>query len=295
MNSLKAARTKKDIGRLLISCHDQTGIIAAISRFLYQHGANIIHSDQHATKQEKGIFFMRIAFQLEELEEKVVYLQEQFKQIADRFEMEWKISLGSQKKKMALFVSKYDHCLQELLWRWRIGELDADIKVVISNHPDCKPLVEPYGIPYHHIPVTREIREEAAVEQLKILHREEVDMIILARYMQIIPQSMIDVYPNQIINIHHSFLPAFVGASPYERAFDRGVKLIGATAHYVTEELDEGPIIEQDVQRVSHRQRPEDLIRIGSEVERLVLARAVSWHVNDQVLVHGNKTIVFPG
>lgn len=294
MDLLKAAKTHKDMGRFLISCQDQTGIIAAVSQFLYQQGANIIHSDQH-TEQEKDIFFMRIAFQLGELEERIIHLQEQFQPIADRFEMEWKISLASQKKKIAIFVSKYDHCLQELLWRWRMGELDADIKVVISNHLNCKPLVEPYGISYHHIPVTREIREEAAVEQLKILHREEVDMIILARYMQIIPQSMIDVYPHQIINIHHSFLPAFVGASPYERAFDRGVKLIGATAHYVTEDLDEGPIIEQDVQRVSHRQRPEDLIRIGSEVERLVLARAVSWHVNDQVLVHGNKTIVFPG
>jgi formyltetrahydrofolate deformylase len=176
-----------------------------------------------------------------------------------------------------------------------MGELEAEIKVVISNQPDCKSLVEPYDLPYYHIPVTREIREEAAIEQVKILQKEEVDTIILARYMQIIPKSMIDVYPSQIINIHHSFLPAFVGANPYERAFDRGVKLIGATAHYVTEELDEGPIIEQDVQRVSHRQRPEDLIRIGSEVERMVLARAVSWHVNDQVLVHGNKTIVFPG
>lgn len=288
-------QTKKDIGRLLISCQDRTGIIAAVSQFLYQQGANIIHSDQHATEQENGIFFMRIAFQLDQLGEKVVSMREQFRPIAERFSMEWKISLASQKKKIALFVSKYDHCLQELLWRWRIGELDADIKVVISNHPDCKLLVEPYGLPYYHIPVTREIREEAAIEQLKILQQAEVDTVILARYMQIIPKSMIDVYPNQIINIHHSFLPAFVGANPYERAFDRGVKLIGATAHYVTEELDEGPIIEQDVQRVSHRQRPEDLIRIGSEVERMVLARAVSWHVNDQVLVHGNKTIVFPG
>ncbi|MCH5585806.1 formyltetrahydrofolate deformylase [Shimazuella sp. AN120528] len=295
MHTKKVAKKQEDVGRLLISCADQTGIVAAVSQFLFQQGANIIHSDQHATEQENGIFFMRIAFQLDELEEKAAYLQEQFQPIADRFAMEWKISLASHKKKIALFVSKYDHCLQELLWRWRMGELDADIKVVISNHPDCKPLVEPYGLPYYHIPVTREIREGAALEQLEILHREEVDTVILARYMQIIPKSMIDVYSNQIINIHHSFLPAFVGANPYERAFDRGVKLIGATAHYVTEELDEGPIIEQDVQRVSHRQRPEDLIRIGSEVERIVLARAVSWHVNDQVLVHGNKTIVFPG
>jgi formyltetrahydrofolate deformylase len=282
-------------GRLLISCPDQVGIIAAVSQFLHKHGANIIHSDQHATEQENGTFFMRIAFQLHDLEKNQHLLREHFQAIADRFSMEWKISLVSQKKKLALFVSKYDHCLQELLWRWRIGELDADIKVVISNHPDCKPLVEPYGLPYYHIPVTKANREAAAIRQLEHLHRAEVDTIILARYMQIIPSSMIDVYANQIINIHHSFLPAFVGANPYERAFDRGVKLIGATAHYVTAELDEGPIIEQDVHRVSHRQQPEELIQIGSEIERRVLARAVAWHVNDQVLVHGNKTIVFPG
>jgi formyltetrahydrofolate deformylase len=295
LNPFKSVSVQKDVGRLLISCPDRVGIIAAVSEFLHRHGANIIHSDQHATEQEDGIFFMRIAFQLEDLEDKQVFLCDEFQQVAEKFAMKWKISLSSQKKKVALFVSKYDHCLQELLWRWRIGELDAEIKMVISNHMDCQPLVEPYGLPYYHIPVTREIREEAALEQLKYLHEEEIDTIILARYMQIIPKRMIDVFPNQIINIHHSFLPAFVGANPYERAFERGVKLIGATAHYVTEELDEGPIIEQDVHRVSHRHRPEDLIRIGSEVERIVLARAVKWHVNDQVLVHGNKTIVFPG
>jgi formyltetrahydrofolate deformylase len=295
LNAGQVAKIKKNVGRLLISCPDRTGIVAAVSQFLYQHRANIIHSDQHATEQENGMFFMRVAFQLEDLAEKLSFLRDQFQKIADSFVMDWTISLAAEKKKLAIFVSKYDHCLQELLWRWRIDELDADIKLVISNHLDCKPLVEPYGVPYYHIPVTKENREEAAIEQLKYLHKEEVDTIILARYMQIIPNSMIDVYPNQIINIHHSFLPAFVGANPYERAFARGVKLIGATAHYVTEELDEGPIIEQDVQRVSHRQRPKDLIRIGSEIERIVLARAVSWHVNDQVLVHGNKTIVFPG
>lgn len=283
---------RKNIARLLIACPDQPGIIAAVSQFLSQKGANIIHSDQHATEDH---FFMRMSFHLDGLQAKVQSLRNQFQSIAENFSMDWKISLATQKKRLAIFVSKYEHCLQELLWRWQIGELDAEITMVVSNHPDCKSLVEPYGLPYYHIPVTRDIREQAAVEQLQLLQQAKVDTIILARYMQIIPKSLIDVYPNQIINIHHSFLPAFVGANPYERAFERGVKLIGATAHYVTEELDEGPIIEQDVQRVSHRQRPADLIRIGKELERIVLARAVQWHVSDQVLVDGNKTIVFPG
>lgn len=283
---------RKNIGRLLIACPDRPGIIAAVSQFLFQQGTNIIHSDQHATEDH---FFMRMSFQLDGLLAKVETLRKQFRPIAEDFAMEWKISLATQKKRLAVFVSKYEHCLQELLWRWQIGELDAELTMVVSNHPDCKTFVEPYGLPYYHIPVNREIREQAAVKQLQLLQQAEVDTIILARYMQIIPKSLIDVYPNQIINIHHSFLPAFIGANPYERAFERGVKLIGATAHYVTEELDEGPIIEQDVQRVSHRQRPADLIRIGKEIERIVLARAVQWHVNDQVLVDGNKTIVFPG
>jgi formyltetrahydrofolate deformylase len=282
----------QSIGRLLVACPDRPGIIAAVSQFLFQQGANIIHSDQHATDHH---FFMRIAFHLDQLIDKVTLLREQFQPIARAFTMDWKITLAAQKKRLAIFVSKYEHCLQELLWRWQIGELDAEIKMVVSNHPDCRALVQPYGLPYYLIPVTQESREQAAIEQLQLLQQAKVDTIILARYMQIIPKRLIDVYPNQIINIHHSFLPAFVGANPYERAFDRGVKLIGATAHYVTEELDEGPIIEQDVQRVSHRQRPADLIRIGKEIERIVLARAVQWHVSDQVLVDGNKTIVFPG
>lgn len=292
LGEVNALVQRENIGRLLIACPDQPGIVAAVSQFLFQQGANIIHSDQHASEHH---FFMRIAFQLDELLDKVDVLRNQFQSIANTFSMEWKIALAAQKKRLALFVSKYDHCLQELLWRWQIGELDAEIAMVVSNHLDCKALVEPYGLPYYHIPVNRDIREQAAVEQLQLLQQAQVDTVILARYMQIIPKSFIDVYPNQIINIHHSFLPAFVGANPYERAFDRGVKLIGATAHYVTEDLDEGPIIEQDVERVSHRQRPADLIRIGKEIERIVLARAVQWHISDQVLVDGNKTIVFPG
>jgi formyltetrahydrofolate deformylase len=295
MSQTEVAKRNKDIGRLLISCPDRLGIVATVSRFLSQQGANIIHSDQHSTEQEDGSFFMRIEFQLAHLERNIESIREKFVEIAEVFGMEWKITLASHKKRLALFVSKSDHCLQELLWRWRIGDLDAEILMVISNHLDCKPQVEPYGIPYYHIPVTKEIREEAAFEQLDYLQKAQIDTVVLARYMQIIPSSMLEIYKNQIINIHHSFLPAFVGANPYNRAFERGVKLIGATAHYVTEELDEGPIIEQDVQRVSHRHSPTDLKRIGRDIERIVLARAIQWHVNDQVLVHGNKTIVFPG
>jgi formyltetrahydrofolate deformylase len=289
------AKINKDIGRLLISCPDRLGIVATVSRFLSEQGANIIHSDQHSTELEDGSFFMRIEFQLACLEERIESIRDKFVKIAEEFGMDWQINLASHKKRLALFTSKSDHCLQELLWRWRIGDLDAEILMVISNHLDCKPQVEPYGIPYYHIPVTKERREEAALEQLDYLQKAQVDTVVLARYMQIIPSSMIEIYQNQIINIHHSFLPAFVGANPYDRAFERGVKLIGATAHYVTEELDEGPIIEQDVHRVSHRHRPSDLKRIGRDMERVVLARAVQWHVNDQVLVQGNKTIVFPG
>lgn len=286
---------QQDVGRLLISCPDQLGIVAAVSQFLSEQKANIIHSDQHSTALANGFFFMRIEFQLPELKKTLPELRQSFQQIAKRFSMDWKITLASEKKKMAIFVTKEDHCLQELLWRHRMGELDAELQLVISNHPDLQSVVEPYGIPYHHIPTTPQTREESAEVQMQILQAAEVDLVILARYMQIIPKKMIDVYPNQIINIHHSFLPAFVGANPYHRAYDRGVKLIGATAHYVTEELDQGPIIEQDVQRVNHRHLPEDLVRMGRDIERIVLARAVRWHLNDQVWVTGNKTIVFPG
>lgn len=286
---------KQDVGRLLISCPDKLGIVSAVSQFLSEQGANIIHSDQHSTAYAGGSFFMRIEFQLDQLKRKVERLREQFQVVANRFDMDWKITMADHKQKIAIFVTKEDHCLQELLWRWSIGELDAEIAMIISNHPDLEPIASSYQIPYHHVPATAQTREAAATVHMELLAEAKVDLVILARYMQIIPKKMIDVYPNQIINIHHSFLPAFVGANPYGRAYDRGVKIIGATAHYVTEELDQGPIIEQDVQRVNHRHDAEDLKRIGRDVERLVLARAVQWHLNDQVWVDGNKTIVFPG
>ncbi|MNI23271.1 Formyltetrahydrofolate deformylase [compost metagenome] len=239
------------------------------------------------------MFFIRIEFDLEELQERMEALIQDFQhRVATVFRMEWTLNPASRKKRIAIFVSKEDHCLLELLWHWRAGDLQADIAMVISNHQDMRSLVEPFGIPYHHIPVTADTKAEAERQQLEVIG-DDVDAIVLARYMQIISPTFIQHYSNRIINIHHSFLPAFVGGKPYAQAHSRGVKIIGATAHYVTEELDGGPIIEQDVQRVSHRDNVEDLKRIGRHIERIVLARAVAWHVEDRIIVHHNKTVVF--
>jgi formyltetrahydrofolate deformylase len=283
----------KDRGRLLIACPDQPGIVAAVSRFLYEQGANIAQSDQYTTDPENGIFYMRVEFDLLDLEGRHAELCSRFREVAERFDMRWSLVEAKKRKRMAIFVSKEDHCLLELLWQWNSGALHADVAMVISNHPDFRETVESFGIPYYHIPVTKETKAEAEAEQLALV-RQGVDLIVLARYMQILSPRFLEDFPNRIINIHHSFLPAFVGAKPYEQAFKRGVKLIGATAHYVTEELDAGPIIEQDVQRVTHADDVEALKQIGRQVERTVLARAVAWHLEDRVLVHGNKTIVFP-
>ncbi|GED31049.1 MULTISPECIES: formyltetrahydrofolate deformylase [Brevibacillus] len=282
----------KNRARMLISCPDRPGIVAAISHFLFQQGANIVQSDQYTTDPESGRFFMRIEFELSNLEERCEVIKAAFSPIAKNFEMEFSLVQASKRKKVAIFVSKEDHCLLELLWRWNSGELYADISVVISNHPDMRETVESFGIPYHCIPVTKENKPEAEIAQ--IAAAEGADLIVLARYMQILSPRFLEDYAMRIINIHHSFLPAFVGAKPYEQAYRRGVKLIGATAHYVTEELDAGPIIEQDVQRVTHQEDVETLKQLGRQVERTVLARAVGWHLEDRVLVYGNKTIVFP-
>lgn len=278
--------------RMLISCPDKPGIVAAVSQFLYEQGANIIQSDQYTMDPEGGMFFMRIAFDLDGLEQRLQTLQEDFTRVSDRFDMRWSIFRASRRKRIALFVSKEDHCLMELLWQWQAGDLDATISMVISNHDHMRNLVEPFGIPYYHIPVTPETKAEAERQQLE-LTAGKVDLVVLARYMQIITPKFIEQFPNRIINIHHSFLPAFVGGKPYQQAYNRGVKLIGATAHYVTEELDGGPIIEQDVQRVSHREDVSDLKRIGRHIERTVLARAIKWHVEDRLLVYQNKTVAF--
>ncbi|SMF24274.1 formyltetrahydrofolate deformylase [Paenibacillus barengoltzii] len=278
--------------RMLISCPDGPGIVAAVSRFLYEHGANIVQSDQYTMDPEGGMFFMRIEFDLDGLDGRIDALKSDFEAIASQFKMQWNIYQLSRKKKLAIFVSKEDHCLVELLWQWQAGDLDAEISMVVSNHPDMKEYVESFGIPYYHIPVTPETKHEAEQKQLEIVGGK-VDLIVLARYMQILSPALIEPYRNRLINIHHSFLPAFVGGKPYAQAYQRGVKIIGATAHYVTEELDGGPIIEQDVQRVSHRDDVSELKRIGRTIERVVLARAVKWHIEDRILVHQNKTVVF--
>ncbi|WP_062047681.1 formyltetrahydrofolate deformylase [Bacillus sp. JCM 19034] len=278
--------------RLLISCQDKPGIVAAVSTFLQNKDANIIQSDQYSTDPSGGMFFMRVEFDLYgsyQLDD----LRQSFKEIANQFSMDWRMELAERKKKMAIFVSKEDHCLLELLWKWKAGELQADIPLIISNHKDLQKEVESYGISFFHIPVTKETKAAAEQQAIELLKKYEVDFIVLARYMQILSPTFVAAFPKRIINIHHSFLPAFIGANPYAKAFERGVKLIGATAHYVTDDLDEGPIIEQDVLRVNHRYTTNKLKIAGRQVERLVLAKAVSWHLNDQIIVYGNKTVVF--
>lgn len=278
--------------RMLISCPDQAGIVATVSHFLYEHGANIVQSDQYTMDPDGGMFFMRIEFDVAELAHVLPHLKHDFTPIATKFQMQWNIYEVSKKKRLAIFVSKEDHCLVELLWQWQAGDLAADIAMVISNHNDMREYVEQFGIPYYHVPITKETKGIAERQHLEIVEGR-ADVIVLARYMQIISPKFIEQYANRIINIHHSFLPAFVGGKPYAQAYERGVKIIGATAHYVTDELDGGPIIEQDVQRVSHRDEVEDLKRIGRTIERVVLARAVHWHIEDRILVHHNKTVVF--
>lgn len=288
----KRREDKSNRARMLISCPDRAGIVAAVSQFLYEQGANIVQSDQYTMDPEGGMFFMRIEFDLHDLEQRLASLQEDFTRVADRFEMRWSVFRAARRKRVAIFVSKEDHALLELLWQWQAGDLEAEISMVISNHEDMRELVESFGIPYHCIPVTPDTKPEAERQQRE-LTVGKVDLIVLARYMQIIPPKFIEQFHNRIINIHHSFLPAFVGGKPYQQAYDRGVKLIGATAHYVTEELDGGPIIEQDIQRVSHRDNVNELKRIGRHIERTVLARAVKWHIEDRLLVFQNKTVAF--
>jgi formyltetrahydrofolate deformylase len=278
---------------MLIACPDQPGIVAAVSRFLHEHGANIVQSDQYTMDPEGGMFFIRIEFDLNELERRLDSLELDFANVvAAKFQMDWSVSRASQIKRLAVLVSKEDHCMRELLWQWQAGDLNAEIAMVISNHQDMRPLVESFGIPFHYVPVTAETKQEAERQHMELI-QDKADVIVLARYMQIVSAQFITHFANRIINIHHSFLPAFVGGKPYAQAYNRGVKIIGATAHYVTEELDGGPIIEQDVQRVDHRDNVNGLKRIGRHIERIVLARAVAWHAEDRILVHHNKTVVF--
>ena len=277
--------------RLLISCPDKKGLIAAISSFIAAHDGNILFADQYVS--ESGVFFMRLEIEGGGFGLGREEFPSAFAPLARRHELEWRVSYTDTPKRMAILVSRYDHCLIDLLWRWDAGELDAEIPLVISNHPDLATRVENYGIPFYHLPVTKETKGEQESEVLKLLSESGVDLVVLARYMQILTPEFVSSYPSGIVNIHHSFLPAFAGADPYRRAYERGVKTIGATAHYVTEELDAGPIIHQDVAHVTHRDTVEDLVLLGREVERRVLARAVRWHLEDRVLVDSNRTVVF--
>ena len=281
----------EDTATLLVRCRDRHGIVAAVSGLLAASGANIISSDQYSTDPEGGSFYLRMSFHLSGLATMRGVLHADMARVAERFGMTVRISYGGERKRVALLVSRYEHCMLDLLWRWRRKELACDVMCVVSNHRDLASEVDGFGVPFHHVPVSEASKrsaEAAILERLK-----GADLVVLARYMQILSPEFLDAVGCPVINIHHSFLPAFVGPSPYRRARERGVKLIGATAHYVTADLDEGPIIEQDVARVTHRDSAERLEQVGRDIERVVLARAVQWHLTDRVLVDANRTVVF--
>jgi formyltetrahydrofolate deformylase len=277
--------------RLLVSCPDKKGLIAAISSFIAMHDGNILSADQYVSDSE--IFFMRLEIEGDGFGLGREEFAGAFTPLARRHVMDWRVSYTDTPKRMAILVSRHDHCLIDLLWRWDAGELEAQVPLVVSNHPELEARAESYGIPFYHLPVTKETKAEQESGVLDLLFEHGVNLVVLARYMQILSPKFVAAYPNSIINIHHSFLPAFAGADPYRRAHERGVKTIGATAHYVTDELDAGPIIHQDVAHVTHRDTVDDLARLGREVERRVLARAVRWHLEDRILVDGNRTVVF--
>jgi formyltetrahydrofolate deformylase len=277
---------------LLVSCPDRKGLVAALAQLLYGHGANIVDADQH-TDVGSSMFFQRIRFDLSELHTDRVALERGIQDVAERFDMQWRLAYEGVPKRVAIFVSKYEHCLYDLLLRHRAGELACEIALVVSNHPDLGYVAEQFGVPFHVFPIDKANKAAQEQAELALLERERIDLIALARYMQILSAEFLARYQHRVINIHHSFLPAFVGSKPYHAASERGVKLIGATAHYATSDLDEGPIIEQDVIRTSHRDSIDDLVRKGRDLEKVALARAVKWHLEDRVLVYGNKTVVF--
>lgn len=278
--------------RLLIGCPDRPGIVAAVSGFLFGRSANIVDSHQYSSDPSGGAFFLRTEFFLEEPFDREEFQRGFQTEVADRFEMSWEIRWWGQRRRLAIMVSRYDHCLLDLLWRARRGELEADVTMVISNHLDLEGETVAAGVPFHHVPVESGRKEDAEERMLELLGAD-AELLVLARYMQILSGGFLERASVPVINIHHSFLPAFAGADPYGRARERGVKLIGATAHYVTEQLDDGPIIDQDVVRVDHRQSARDLERVGRDVERMVLARAVALHLDDRVIVDGRRTVVF--
>jgi formyltetrahydrofolate deformylase len=275
---------------LLIDCPDRKGLVAGVANLLYRYGANITHADQHQDP-EAELFFMRVEWELADFD--LPSFRVEFQALANELQMRWRLHLMSQPPRVAIFVSQYLHCLADLLHRHQTGELCCAIPLIVSNHPDGAALARFHGIEFHHIPINPEDRRAAEAAHLRLLADSGIDLVVLARYMQILPAEFVQQYPSRIINVHHSFLPAFIGARPYHAAFHRGVKLIGATSHYVTAVLDDGPIIEQDVVRISHREQVEDLIRKGRDLERVVLSRAVAWHLEHRILCYGNKTVIF--
>ncbi len=282
----------KNSAVLLISCPDRKGIVATIADFVFLHNGNILHADEHAD-EGSNLFLMRVEFDPTDFDFDLADFPQRFSPIAKKFEMSWRLALTARRKKMVILVSKFDHCLVDLLYRHHSGELNCEIPLVISNHPDNKPIADFYRIPYETVAVTKDNKREAEARILALLRQHDPDFIVLARYMQILSNEFVNQYPHRIINIHHSFLPAFIGAKPYHQAFERGVKLIGATSHYVTEVLDDGPIIEQDVVRISHRDSLDDLLQKGRDLEKVVLSRGVRWHIENRILLYGNKTVVF--
>ncbi|HWA74677.1 MAG TPA: formyltetrahydrofolate deformylase [Polyangiaceae bacterium] len=281
-----------ELATLLVSCPDRRGIVAALAQVLYGHGANILDSDQH-TDPVAAQFFQRIRFDLSELQTDRGTLERAIAEVGQRFGMQYRLLYSERPKRVALFVSKYDHCLYDLLLRKRSGELGCEIPLIISNHDELRSVAREFGVEFVVVAKSSQTRSQAEAEEQRLLEQHNVDLVVLARYMQILSEEFVTRWQGRIINIHHSFLPAFVGGRPYHQAYERGVKLIGATAHYATANLDEGPIIEQDVVRASHKDSVEDLVRKGRDLEKVVLARAVRWHLDDRVLIYGNKTVVF--
>ncbi len=277
---------------LLISCDDKPGLVAQVTTFIHKHDGNILDLHQHVDRQA-NVFFMRVAWDLTEFQIPRDDIAQQFQQIAWEHRMTWRLHFSDERQRVALFVSKHSHCLYDILARWQSGEYNVDIPLIISNHPDMQPAADAFGIPYHHLPITKKNKAEQEAKQLDLLAEHDIDLIVLARYMQILTADFVDHYTNRIINIHHSSLPAFAGAKPYQQAYDRGVKVFGATSHYVTAKLDQGPIIAQDIAKADHRDSVKDLIRKGRDLEKTVLARAVYNHLQHRVLVYGNKTVVF--
>jgi formyltetrahydrofolate deformylase len=285
-------RMAANLATLLVACQDRKGIVASLAQVLYGHGANILDSDQHSDPIA-GMFFQRLRFDMSTLTTDRVSLENGIKEVGERLKMDWRLSYGAKVRRVALWVSKLEHCLYDLLIRHRAGELACEMAMVVSNHPDAESIAKHFGVPFHHVPVTAETKSAAEAKATDIMVEAGIDVIVLARYMQILSSEFVARWESKVINIHHSFLPAFVGANPYRQAYEKGVKLIGATSHYVTAELDQGPIIEQAVARASHRDSVEDLVRKGRDLEKRVLAQAVRAHLDDRILVYAGKTVVF--